>query len=216
MIKYRRPKLAELKDIARMCALTFAEYPIFYEIRSAFNNLESFIDFLSNFQYVFLKTHYKKSECFVGEENGKIKSYAVIARPHSSSISILDYVWSGGLKLLKKVSLPRLMRFLNLQEEGYRPCNGIKKHSWFLEFIAVDKSCKGQQLGTKMLQECVIPFIMEQSYGTKPETFVTFTNTENNSKFYLKNGFTEFDYTTIKRNGTTIGNWSFRMIINPS
>lgn len=216
MIKYRRPKLEELKDIARMCALTFAEYPIFYEIRSGFNNLESFIDFMSNFQHVFLKTHYKNSECFVGEENGKIKSYAVIVRPHSSPISILDYIWSGGFKLLKKVSLPRLLRFLNVLEEGHRPCNGIKKHSWSLEFLAVDKSCKGQQLGTKMLKECVIPFIMEQSFGTKPVTFVTFTNTESNSKFYLKNGFTEFDYTTIERNGTTIGNWSFRMIINPA
>lgn len=216
MIKYRRPKLEELKDIARMCALTFAEYPIFFEIRSGFNNQESFIDFLSNFQHVYLKAHYKNSECFVGEEDGKIKSCAVIARPHSSPIGILDYIWSGGLKLLKKVSLLRLLRFLNLQEEGHRPCNGIKEHSWSLEFLAVDQSYKGQQLGSKVLKECVIPYIMEQSCDTKPVTFVTYTNTESNSKFYLKNGFTEFDYKTIERNETIIGNWSFRMIINPA
>lgn len=80
----------------------------------------------------------------------------------------------------------------------------------------MDKNCRGQQLGTKMLNECAIPYIIEQSSSTKPETFITFTNAEINKNFYLKNGFTEFDYKTINWNDTTIGNWSFRMTINPA
>ncbi|WP_159102361.1 hypothetical protein [Caldalkalibacillus mannanilyticus] len=34
MINYRRAKLDELKDIARMSALAFGEYPLCDEIRS--------------------------------------------------------------------------------------------------------------------------------------------------------------------------------------
>jgi len=215
MVKYRRPKLDELKDIGRMCALTFGEYPICHDIRSGFNDLDCFIDFMSEVYHVYIRAYYKNSEFFVGEDNGKIKSFAILVRPHSSDVSLLEYFRSGAFKLLKKVSLPRLLKFLKVLEEGHRPCSGIKEHSWLLESLAVDRSCRGQQLGSKMLTECIIPYIKGQSIGNKPETFITFTNTEINKKFYLKNGFTEFDYTTIQINGLAIGNWSFRMTISP-
>ncbi len=180
-----------------------------------FNNLDSFIDFMSEVQHVYIKAYYKNSEFFVGEENGKIKSFAIVVPPHSSNISLFKYFSSGAFHLLKKVSFIKLLKFLNVLEEGHRPCSGVKEHSWVLEALAVDISCIGQQLGSKMLNECIIPYISKQSCGTKPEAFITFTNTEINRRFYLKNGFTEFDYTTIQSNGIAIGNWSFRMTINP-
>ena len=71
-------------------------------------------------------------------------------------------------------------------------------------------------MGSKMLNECIIPYIKEQCIGDEPETFITFTNTEINKKFYLKNGFTEFDYTTIQMSDSAVGNWSFRMNVNPT
>ncbi|MGN6710466.1 GNAT family N-acetyltransferase [Anaerocolumna jejuensis] len=217
MIKYRRPQKEELKDIARMTALSFGEYPINdLELRSGFKNLDSYVDFMSDAHYVYIKLFHRKHECFVGEENGKIKSLAMLKRPYSPDDSILEYFRSGAFNLMKKTSLSKLLKYLNVLEEGHRPCNGLKEHSWTLEFLAVDKSCKGQQLGSKILKDCVIPYIMEQSCSTEPATFITFTNTESNSKFYLKNGFSEFDYTTIQRNGVTIGNWSLRMTIAPA
>ena len=33
MINYRRPKKEELKEIARMCALTFIDYPMCNDIK---------------------------------------------------------------------------------------------------------------------------------------------------------------------------------------
>lgn len=215
MINYRRPKLEELKDIARMCALTFGEYPICHDIRKEFNNINSFNAFMSEVYYVYMKAHYKKSEFFVGDENGIIKSFAILIRPNSSDANILDFLCSGAFKLFNKVSVFKLLNFLNILEKGHKPISGIQEHSWLLELLGVDKSCRGQQLGTKMLSECIIPYIKEQSMGNKPETFITFTNTEINKEFYLKNGFTEFDYTTIQMNEQTIGNWSFCMSINP-
>ncbi len=214
MIKYRKPEIKELKDIAHMCALTFSEYPIFCELRRAFKNKESFIDFLSHFQHVYLKAHFNKSECILGEEDGKFKSYAIITRPNTPSIGILDYILSGGLNLLKRVNLFRLLGFLNLQEEGHKPSSGMKDHSWSLEFLAVDQFSKGQQLGSKMLKEGVIPYIIDQSGKSHPISFVTYTNTQGNATFYTNNGFSEFDFKQIVRNEMVIGNWSFRMVIS--
>ena len=217
MIKYRRPQKEELKDIARMTALSFGEYPINdLELRSCFKNLDSYMDFMSDAHYVYIKLFHRRHECFVGEENGIIKCLAMLKRPYSSDDSILEYFRSGAFNLFRKISLYKLLKYLNVQEEGHRPCSGLKKHSWTLEFLAVDRSCKGQQLGSKILKDCVIPYIMEQSCGTEPITFITFTNTESNRNFYLKNGFSEFDYTTIERNGVTIGNWSLRMTLTPA
>lgn len=215
MIRYRRPKLEELKDIARMCALTFSDYPICNDIKSGFLNLDTFLDFMNDVYYVYIRAYFRKSEFFVGEEDGKVKSFAVLVRPRSSEVGLVDYFRSGALLLLKKVSLPSLLRFLNVLEQGHKPCSGIKEHSWLLESLAVDRSLRGQQLGSKMLNECIIPYIKEQSIGDKPETFITFTNTERNKEFYIKNGFSQFDYKTIPMKDSAIGNWSFRMTINP-
>lgn len=216
MIQYRRPEKNELKAIAKMSAVTFSDYPMFHEIRDEFSDMDSFITLMSEVQHVFLKAYYKNADFFVGEENGEMKSFAVLIPPHSSKVNIFDYFLSGAFKLLGKTSLRKLLKLVNIVEEGHGPISEIKEKSWMLEILAVDKSCRGQRLGTKMLNDCIIPHIAKQSSGTKPETFVTFTNTEGNQKFYLKNGFTEFDYTTIQRNGQTIGNWSFRMTIDPA
>ena len=216
MINYRRPKKEELKEIARMCALTFIDYPMFNDIRREFREPGRFLDFMCEVHYVYIKAYYKKSEFFVGEDNGRIKSFAILVRPYSEDISLLDYFRAGAFKLFKKASLPGILKFLNVLETGHKPGSGIKERSWQLELLAVDRSSRGQQLGSKMLNECIIPYIKEQSIGGEAETFITFTNTEINKKFYLKNGFTEFDYTTIPMSESAVGNWSFRMNVNPT
>ncbi|WP_124065486.1 GNAT family N-acetyltransferase [Clostridium sp. E02] len=216
MIHYRKLKKEEVKDIARMCALTFAEYPICNDIKKEIREYGRYIAFMSEVYEVHIRAHYKSSVFFVGEEGGKIRSFAVLVRPYSSNTNLMDYICSDGLKLMKMVSLPKLLKFLNVLEEGHKPISGMKDHSWLLELLAVDRSYTGRQLGSKMINECIIPYIKEQSMGAEPETFITFTNTELNKKFYLKNGFTEFDYKTIQMDKNAIGNWSFRMSINPS
>jgi ribosomal protein S18 acetylase RimI-like enzyme len=216
MIVYRKPKKSELKNIAKMTALSFGEYPINdLELRGGFKDLDSYVNFMSDAHYVYIKLYHRRHVCFVGEEDGVIKSLAMLKRPDSPEDSIGEYLRSGAMDLLKKTSLLRLLKYLNVLEEGHRPCSRLKEPSWTLEFLAVDKSCKGQQLGSKLLKDCVIPYIMEENEGNESASFITFTNTESNSKFYIKNGFTEFDYTTIERNGMAIGNWSLRMTLSP-
>ncbi|WP_238654883.1 GNAT family N-acetyltransferase [Paenibacillus piscarius] len=215
MINYRRPRPEELPAVARLNALSFADYPLCREIRSEFRTGEKFVEFLTEVFQVYIGAYYKKSIVFVGEENQQIKSCAIIERPYSKEIGIWDYLRAGALRLFRTVSIPKVLRFLKTLNEGHEPSKVLKKQSWFLESLAVDHSSRGQQLGSRMLRDCVIPYIQEQTNGKLPESFVTFTNSEINRRFYTKNGFTEFDYTSIERNGTTIGNWSFKMSVLP-
>ena len=72
-------------------------------------------------------------------------------------------------------------------------------------------SCQGQGAGSKMLNDCIKPYIAKHGGGIL--TFIT--NPQINRKFYIKNGFTEFHEMVIRRNKTEINNWSYSMEINP-
>ncbi|PYE49796.1 GNAT family N-acetyltransferase [Paenibacillus barcinonensis] len=216
MMKYRKPRVDELKVVARLNAESFADYPLCDEIRGEFNDQASFVEFLTEVFQVYIGAYYKKSVVFIGEEDNQIKSVAILDRPDSREIGLLDYFGAGAFRLFKTVSIIKVYKFLKILNEGHEPSKGAKKGAWFLESLAVDNSCRGQRLGSRMLTDCIIPYIKRESKGDTLASFVTFTNSELNRSFYTKNGFTEFDYTTIERNGKTIGNWSFKMSVAPA
>ncbi|RDU24112.1 N-acetyltransferase [Anaerosacchariphilus polymeriproducens] len=215
MIKYKSLRLEELKEVARMNAKTFADYPLCDEIRNDFLDEDSFVDFMTEVFKVYIGAYFKKSVVIVGKEDNLIKSFAILVRPYSSDIGLFDYFRAGALKLFRTVSIPKVFKFLNVLNEGHKPCKELKKRSWFLETLAVDKLCKGQQLGSRMLKDCIIPYIKKHIKSNKSESFITFTNNAINRKFYIQNGFSEFDSTAIESNGRIIGNWSFQMSVSP-
>ncbi|MEJ9164235.1 hypothetical protein, partial [Paenibacillus graminis] len=82
MINYRRLGLAELKEVARMNAVSFADYPLCDEIRNEFIDEDGFVDFMTEVFHVYIGAYYKKSLVFVGEEENQIKSFAILDRPY--------------------------------------------------------------------------------------------------------------------------------------
>ena len=56
-------------------------------------------------------------------------------------------------------------------------------------------------------KEWIIPYAKERG----AETLSLFTNSELNKKFYVKNGFSEFDEKQFRHEGKTIGSWSYVM-----
>ena len=72
-----------------------------------------------------------------------------------------------------------------------------------------DPDRKGEGIGSRMLQECLIPYVKE--HGGKK--LCLFTNSQGNRQFYRKNGFTEFDERQFAYKGKTIGSWSLQKII---
>ena len=87
------------------------------------------------------------------------------------------------------------------------PCHELTGKNWYLSLFTVAKSAEGKGIGSRFLNECLIPYVKDAG----GETFSLFTNSEINCSFYEKNGFTIFDEKTLECSGKTVGNWSYIM-----
>lgn len=95
-------------------------------------------------------------------------------------------------------------------DEAGSICHNLPGRVWYLNSLAVSKSCQGQGLGSRIIADCIIPYIQERDGGL----LTLITNTEKNRFFYKKNGFEEFHEMFLRRNGKELGNWSYRMNID--
>ena len=205
MIEFRAVKKDELHEVARLVAGAFEKYPIYELIlRDAFDDRAGYMKYMEKANYVHLKANYKKHVCMVGIQDGKIVCTALLKDPKEPHDSIPNYIKAGAIKLVSPIGLRRLMEFTYWGENEYKDCEREYPNAWFLDLLAVDSSLKGQGIGSRMLQECVNPFILSK----KEDTLTVVTHTEENRIFYAKNGYREFAGSTNERNGLRITNWS--------
>lgn len=210
---YRKIKNKEINSAARLGAEAFADYPLCANLKDNFDSEPHFVKFLTEVFKVYIMA-YKNQECpvFVCVENGRLLSLSILVKPGMNDVTLMDYIKAGAIKLFFKCDPIQLLKLLSILNEGHGPCDDMKKEAWFLESLSVEKNNKGKHLGSGMLQDCVIPYIKKQTLG-KVAYFVTFTNNVINRKFYVKNGFEEFDSSEMVQGGRRIGNWSFKMRI---
>lgn len=109
------------------------------------------------------------------------------------------------IKLFKESSLLNVLRFFKFLGDAEKSCKSLNKPVWYLESLAVDNLYQGQSLGSKMINDCLIHCIA--SHGGEEVALIT--NSEINLKFYTKNGFKEFNNTTIYFKNSGISNWSY-------
>ena len=98
----------------------------------------------------------------------------------------------------------------DMEKEASAPCHELPGKNWYLSLLTVAKAAEGKQVGSRFLNECLIPYVKEAG----AETFSLFTNSELNCRFYEKNGFTLFDEKRFERDGKSVGNWSYVMKIS--
>ncbi len=206
MIIYREAKKSEIKKIAELVATSFGEYPMYtLTFRDKFKTKDDFIRYMKKLNRVHIGANAKKHKCFVGEIDGKIVSVALLQNPNIKRISLFDYILAGGVGLLSPVGFKRLIGFFDISNEAHKDCAEKCGNAWYVELLAVSPDCKGQGLGTKMLKDCLIPYVKSQR-GTE---LALITNTPSNCKFYEKNGFTNFAVSELKWENNSIQNWSF-------
>lgn len=98
------------------------------------------------------------------------------------------------------------MNMLTVANEAKKPYKSLKEPAWYLEVLGVLPSYQGKSLGSKMINDCLIPFISKSGGGT----LALITNTDLNRSFYKKNGFEEFSESRIRRFNLEIYNWGFK------
>lgn len=206
MISYREAYKCEIKAIAKMAAKSFGEYPMYtFTFRDKFKSKEDFIRYITKLNRVHMTANIKKHKCFVGVENGKIVSVALLQNPKIRRISLWNYIISGGISLLFPVGFKRIIDFFDLSNQAHEPCAREHSDAWYIELLAVSSECKGQGLGSKMISDCLIPYVKAQ--GGKEISLIT--NTEANCKFYKKNRFENFSHEMLNWKDKSIDNWSF-------
>ncbi len=206
MILYREAKRSEIKQIAELVATSFGEYPMYTLVfRDKFKTKDDFIHYMKKLNKVHIGANARKHKCFVGVVDEKIVSVALLQNPNIKRISLFDYILAGGVRLLFPVGFKRLISFFDISNEAHKDCAEKYGDAWYVELLAVSIDCKGQGLGTKMLNDCLIPYVESQK-GTQ---IALITNTPSNCKFYEKNGFTNFAISNLRWKSNKTQNWSF-------
>lgn len=212
MVEYRNARENDVNELAQMVSESFGEYPLFdIVLRDSFNNVHDYTDFTKEMHKVHIRTFIRKHICFVGVENSQICSMVLLEEPSAKKVSTWDYIKAGGLELIPRIGLQKLLTMKMVEEEARREITGVYKEAWYIEMLAVNHQFKGQQLGTKIINDCIVPYI--NKHGGSKITLIT--NTELNRKFYTKNGFLELFENTIKRKGKEAKNWSYLRELNP-
>lgn len=206
MITYREAAKEEIPYIAKLSTVSFGNYPFFdFVFLDAFKKPEEYFLYLEKLHRIHIRANMKQHKCFVGIQDNRIVSIALLQDPARKRISVLDYIRAGAVSLVVPVGLKKILDFFDASEEVHQDCAREYSTAWYLEMLAVDSSMKGCGLGSAMINDCLIPYIRQQ--GGKEFTLIT--NTEKNCKFYKKNGFRQFAERTLKRKGQKINNWSF-------
>ena len=211
MVEYREIHKKEIKEIAKMVADSFGEYPMYtLTFRDKFKNKDDFIRYITKLNKVHISANFKKHKCFVGVENNEIVSVALLQNPKIKRISLLNYISSGGFELLFPVGFKRIIDFFKISNIAHKACEKKHNDDWYIELLVVSPISKGEGYGTKMIFDCLIPYIKSQ--GGKEVALIT--NTETNCKFYKKNGFENFSFNKISWKNKSMDNWSFIKNIN--
>lgn len=202
-MKFHVADKRELPNMVKLFSESFRDYPLM----TLFNSKEGDnYKFVAELYKMNTKVHYRKHLCFIGELDGKVVSVALLKKKNTSEIGFFDYAVSGGWRLLKLLGLVNFLTFLKVNEEMGKYCQLLDESSWYLDSLAVDNQQQGKQLGSKIINECIIPYIEENEGGL----LTLVTNTELNRQFYLKNGFKEFSSATITVGEQVLPNFSFK------
>ena len=209
MITYRKATLTDQAEIIALLSESFLAYD-YYKIYVT--DEQKRIEFVKIIQELCVKTSFKKDyPILVATIEQKIVATAILIPPFAAKVTIFDYLLAGGLKLLPYGGIKNTLGFLTMMKEANAVCQQTYPQAWFLEPFAVSNQHQGQGIGRKMLNDWVKPYIAKHGGGIL--TFIT--NSESNRRFYQKNGFSEFHCGEIRRNHKTLGNWSYKAVLQP-
>lgn len=206
MVQFRLARENELPQVADLLYDSFQNYTFFDLLCEKVRNRSAFARQL---HLVNTKVYFQHQSCFVGIENGKIVSAALLKHPSLPEPGLMDYIFSGGLKMLFTGGIAAIQHVFNILKEAKKACSSLKKPYWYLEALVVAKDQQGKKLGSRMLKQCLFPFIANQGGGL----FTLITHNEANRHFYRKNGWMEFDERVLRGKEMFLESWSYQTVI---
>ncbi|MBU8726181.1 MULTISPECIES: GNAT family N-acetyltransferase [Bacillus] len=206
MVHFRLAREDELPQVANLLEDSFRDYSFFDLLCEKVSKRSTFAREL---HLVNTKVYFQHQICLVGVENGHIVSAALLKHPRFPEPGLMDYVLSGGLKLLFTGGISAIQHVFRMLKEAKKAFSSLNKPFWYLEALAVAKSHQGKKLGSRMLKQCLFPFIARQGGGL----FTLITHNEANRHFYRKNGWVEFDERVLRGKEMSLQSWSYKTVI---
>ena len=149
------------------------------------------------------------ADFFTAKEDRKILAVAMLCPPEYKKPSDMAYMRAGFGKCFLQGGIRDVAAWNAMGGKAGQPSHSLGGHTWYLNLLTVEPTRKGQGLGSRMLRECILPYVKEHG----GETLCLFTNSEINRTFYQKNGFEEFDQRYFNCKGKKLGSWSYRISI---
>ncbi len=187
-------------DIA---ARAFADYEYFSAYVPDYKRRQRFLRSMIKTEF----TLNSGSQIFLSaKEDGKTVAVAILCPPGYKKPSDSEYLKNGFWKTLLHGGYRNVSAWNRMEEEAIAPCRSLHD-AWYLNMMVVEPDMEGKGIGSRMIGECIVPYVRVHGGST----LCLFTNSEINRRFYLKNGFEEFDRKEFTYKGRSIGSWSFRM-----
>lgn len=208
MLSFRLASNQDLEACTQLLKDSFQGYP-FFELYVTDPKKQA--KFLAALHEVWMKTSFQNETVFMAEMDGAPVAVAVVKAPNNKQSTPWDYLHAGGWRVMLAGGLLSAARLMRTVQASDQACHNLPDPKWHLSMLAVSGACKGHGVGSRMLNECITPYIANHGGGL----LTLNTNTEENRIFYRKNGFEEFDEMIFHGNGKQVGNWSYKKEICP-
>ncbi|HJE86527.1 GNAT family N-acetyltransferase [Levilactobacillus brevis] len=200
-MEFRPAIRSDLSGLVQLLTRAFYAYPTFtMALRSEFRGTTGYDKFLNDYFVMDLLLYWRKGKLVVAEEQGQLIGVGVMAAPNVR-LTWWDYFRSGGLRLVWPYLWHRRGRLAEISR-----ADGMAQPSqetWTLVYFAVDPDFQGRGVGTRLLNQQIIPTV--RAAGAKSLTLVT--NTQRNVRYYSDQSFQVVTHHQVNSQGVQVFNW---------
>lgn len=101
---------------------------------SNLKNPEQYDEFVLALQKILICFAIKIDSCLVAEEDGHIVATAILQH---QTVSMLNNLQNGAIKLFRFISIIRLFKYFNFVEESERNLEDSAEYDWYLMMLSV-------------------------------------------------------------------------------
>ena len=101
---------------------------------SNLKNPEQYDEFVLALQKILIRFAIKMDSCLVAEEDGHSVAAAILQH---QTVSMLDNLQNGAIKLFRFISIIRLFKYFNFVEESERNLEDSAEYDWYLMMLSV-------------------------------------------------------------------------------
>ncbi len=208
MLAYKPMEREDLEACALLAAEAFYDYEYFSIYVPEDQRRHRFLDLLVMCEF---KANWGRSAVrfLTAKDNGSVLAVAQLCTPDFRKPSDTDYIKAGWFGVMFKGGIKRVNAWNDMEKLASAPCHELKGKNWYLSLLTVSKTAEGTGVGSRFLNECLIPYVKDASGNS----LSLFTNSEVNRRFYEKNGFTQFDEKRFTYEEKSIGSWSYIMML---